>query len=141
MLVKDVMNRNVIVAKPDVTVREASKVMAKFHIGSLIIQSAGKIIGIMTERDVLQAVATGKDPETTLVEEIMSKNVITIDPDKKIEDAVELMIEHKIKKLPVVSEGKLVGIITASDIIVVEPKLIASIANLISIKLPGYRGG
>ncbi len=141
MLVKDVMNRNVIVAKPDVTVREASKVMAKFHIGSLIIQSAGKIIGIMTERDVLQAVATGKDPETTLVEEIMSKNVITIEPDKKIEDAVELMIEHKIKKLPVVSEGKLVGIITASDIIVVEPKLIASIANLISIKLPGYRGG
>ena len=141
MLVKDVMNKNVIVAKPDVTVREASKVMAKFHIGSLIIQSAGKIIGIMTERDVLQAVATGKDPETTLVEEIMSKNVITIEPDKKIEDAVELMIEHKIKKLPVVSEGKLVGIITASDIIVVEPKLIASIANLISIKLPGYRGG
>jgi predicted transcriptional regulator len=67
--------------------------------------------------------------------------VITVEPDKTIEEAVNLMTKHKIKKLPVVEDNKLVGIVTASDIIVVEPKLIESIANLVSIKLPGYRGG
>ena len=51
------------------------------------------------------------------------------------------MTEHKIKKLPVVEDNKIKGIITASDIVVVEPKLIASVADLISMKLPGYRGG
>jgi predicted transcriptional regulator len=71
----------------------------------------------------------------------MTKNVIMIEPDKTIEDAVNLMTDNRIKKIPVVKDGNLVGIITASDIIVVEPKLIENIANLISIKIPGYRGG
>ena len=141
MIVKDVMNRNVIVGKPDVTLKEASKVMSQYHIGSLVVVEKEKIVGIITERNVLKSVAQGKNPELTTVEDIMSKNVITIEPDKKIDEAVELMMKHKIKKLPVVSNKKLVGIVTCSDISVVEPKLIQSIASLISLKLPGYRGG
>lgn len=141
MLVKDVMNKNVVIGKPDVTIREASRIMAEFHIGSMVIVEEGKIVGILTERDVLNCVAKGKDPDTTVVFDIMSKNVITIEPDKRVEDAVDLMIKYKIKKLPVVRDDKLIGIITASDIIVVEPKLIQSIASLVSIRLPKYSGG
>lgn len=141
MLVKDVMNKNVVVAKSDVTIREATKVMNKFRIGSLVVLKEEKIAGIATERNVLEAVANGKDLDATPIEEIMSKNVVTIDPDQTVEAAVDLMVQHKIKKLPVVEDKKLKGIITASDIVVVEPKLIASVANLISMKLPGYRGG
>lgn len=141
MLVRNVMKKNVIVGKPDITIKKASETMSSFHIGSLVVRDDKNIVGILTERDVLQAVAKGRDPEATPVEEVMSKKVITIEPDKKIEDAVDLMIKNKIKKLPVVREKQLVGIVTASDIVVVEPKLIASIAKLISIKLPGYRGG
>jgi len=141
MLVKDVMNKNVVVAKSDVTIREATKVMNKFRIGSLVVLKEEKIAGILTERNVLEAVAGGKDADTTAIEDIMTKKVITIDPDESVEAAVDLMTQHKIKKLPVVENNKLKGIITASDIVVVEPKLIASVANLISMKLPGYRGG
>lgn len=141
MLVRDVMRKNVVVAKPSITIREASQVMGELHIGSLIVREGEDIVGILTERDVLLAVAKGVNTEETVVEEIMSKDVVTIEPDKKLEDAVELMIEHKIKKLPVVEGKKLVGIITASDIVVVEPKLIANIASLLSLRLPGYRGG
>jgi len=141
MIVKDIMRREVIVAKPDVTLREASKVMSQFQIGSLIITEKKKILGIVTERNVLSAVAKGKNPELVTAEEIMAKNVITIEPDKNIEEAVELMVKNRIKKLPVVRDDKLIGIVTASDIIVVEPKLIQSIASLVSIKLPAYRGG
>ncbi len=141
MLVKDVMNKNVVVAKSDVTIREATKVMNKFRIGSLVVLKEEKIVGIATERNVLEAVANGKDLDATPIEEIMTKNVVIIDPDQTVEAAVDLMVQHKIKKLPVVEDKKLKGIITASDIVVVEPKLIASVANLISMKLPGYRGG
>jgi len=141
MLVRDIMRKEVMTAKPDATVKEAAAAMSRLHIGSLVVVAEEKIVGIVTERNVLTAIASGKDPELTTVEEVMAKNVITIKPDEKIDTAVALMAEHKIKKLPVVDGGKLVGIITASDIIVVEPKLIESIANLLSIKLPGYRGG
>jgi CBS domain-containing protein len=141
MLVRDVMNKNVVVAEPEITVKEAAGTMSQYHIGSLVILKDKKIVGIITERNILIAVAQGKDAELTTVEEIMSKNLVTVATDKTVEDAVNLMIEHKIKKLPVVDDDKLIGIITASDILVVEPKLIEGIANLISIKLPGYRGG
>lgn len=141
MLVKDIMNKNVVVGKPDVTIREVSKVMAQLHIGSMVIVEGGKIVGIVTERNVLNSVARGKDPDITVVSDIMSKDVVTIEPDKKVEEAVDLMVKHKIKKLPVVRDDKIVGIITASDIVVVEPKLIENIASLISIKLPKYSGG
>lgn len=141
MLVKDVMNKNVVVAKSNTTIREAAKVMNKFRIGSLIVLKEEAIAGIVTERNVLTAVASGKDTDSTAIEEIMTKKVVTVDPDQTVEAAVDLMIQNKIKKLPVVEDNKLKGIITASDIVVVEPKLIASVANLISMKLPGYRGG
>jgi CBS domain-containing protein len=141
MLVREIMNKDVVVAEPDITVKEAAEIMSKHHIGSLVILKDKKILGIVTERNVLNAVAQGKDAELTTVKEIMKKNVVTIAPDRSVEDAVDLMTEHKIKKLPVVDADKLVGIITASDIIVVEPKLLERIANLISIKMPGYSGG
>ena len=141
MLVKQVMNKKVVVAKPEITIKEASRFMSKFHIGSLVVVDKTGIAGIITERDVLNSVAEGKDTDQTQVIDVMSRNVITIEPNKTVEEAVDLMVEHKIKKLPAVREGKLIGIITASDIIVVEPKLIQNIANLISMKLPGYRGG
>jgi len=141
MLVKQIMNRSVVTAKPDITLKEASKVMSEFHIGSLIIVKNKKIVGILTSSDILKAVASDKDPNVTLAEEIMSKNVKTIEPDKDLDDAVLTMIENKIKRLPVVSGDKLVGILTASDIIVIEPKLIAKFASLLSLRLPSYSGG
>ena len=141
MIVRDDMNKKVVVAKPDITIRKASEVMGKYHIGSLVVCDDDKIKGIVTERDVLLSVANGRDPEATTIGEVMTKSVVTIDPDKTLSEAVDLMVKHKIKKVPVVEDDKLIGIITASDIVVVEPKLVAGIANLISMKLPGYRGG
>ncbi|MBI5872088.1 CBS domain-containing protein [archaeon] len=141
MDIKSVMNKNVVVAKKDITLKEATEVMSKLHIGCLLITEDQKILGIITGTDILKAIANDKKPEATLAGDIMSKNVVTIEPDKRIEDAVNLMLEHKIKKLPVVSEDKILGIVTTSDIIVVEPKLIETVASLISLKMPGYTGG
>ena len=141
MLVKDVMNTNVVVAKAEATIREASEVMNKYNIGSLVVVKDSGIAGIITEHNVLESVAAGRNPDETKIAEIMSSEVVTVAPDSTVEQAVDLMVKHKIKKLPVVDGDKLMGIITASDIIVVEPRLVAIIANLISMKLPGYSGG
>jgi len=141
MLVREVMNKKVMTVKPDLILRKAAEIMSNYHIGSLVVLENDKLAGILTERNVLVAVAEGKDPELTTVEEVMAKKVITIEPGKTIEDAVNLMKDNKIKKLPVIDGEKLVGIITASDIIVVEPKLIEGIAKLISANISGYHGG
>jgi len=140
MLVKDVMNKNVKVAHSDMKITDAAKLMSRCHIGSLIIvDDKGDIIGILTERDIMvDAVAKGKSLKHILIENIMTKNVITISPDKKIEEAAEMMNENRIKRLPIVDDGKVLGIITASDIIAVQPKLMRRLKNLLSIETKTY---
>ena len=140
MQVKEIMNKNVVVAKKDITLKEASEVMYKLRIGSLVITEEQNIAGIVTSTDILKAIANGKSPDTTLAGEIMSKDVVSIEPDITLQKAVDIMMKNKIKKLPVVSENKIMGMITASDIIVVEPKLVETIASLCSLKAP-YSGG
>lgn len=141
MLVKDVMHKNVVAASPDATIREASKVMNDYKIGSLIVMKDNDLAGIITASDIIRAVAKDMDVNDAKLEDVMSKTVVTIDPEDTIEEAVDVMLKNKIKRLPVVENGKIKGIITATNIMVVEPKLIESIASLISLKLPGLRGG
>lgn len=141
MLLKDVMNKDVVVIRPDITLKEAARTMYDRHIGSLIVVENDNIAGILTQTDIIKAITLEKNLDSTLVEESMHKGVVTIDYEKTVEDAVNLMMEKRIKRLPVTKDGKLTGVITASDIITVEPKLITGIAGLLSMKIPGYRGG
>ncbi|MCD6371687.1 MAG: CBS domain-containing protein [Candidatus Aenigmarchaeota archaeon] len=135
------MKRDVVTAKPTLSLREAAKVMTDLGIGSLVIVEDEELMGIVTGTDILKAISAGKDVNTTLVRDIMSKPVKTVDPSCDIEDAVEIMTKHKIKRLVVVENDKIVGIVTASDILSIEPKLIEHLSKLISIRLPGYSGG
>ena len=141
MIVEEVMNRNVVVSKPTVTLKEAAKVMGEMNMGSLVVSEDDKILGIVTSTDILKAIGEGKDVDNTTVQEIMSTNLITVQAEDDLEKAVETMITHKIKRLPVMKNEKLVGIITVSDIAIVEPKIIAGIASLISLNAPKRTGG
>lgn len=141
MLVNEVMNRNVVVVKRDATLKDASEVMAKTRIGSLVVVEGNKIIGIITSSDIIRSIAQDKVPANTLIEEVMSKRVFTVEPDVTLQKAVDVMIDNKIRELPVVENSKIKGILTVTDVAVVEPKLVASIANLLSMQFPGYRGG
>ncbi len=135
MQVKDVMKTQVVVAKPDANVKESAKIMTDIDIGCLVVLDNDKIVGIITERDILKKiVAEGADAEKVKIEDIMSKDVTTIDIDKTVENAAELMVEKKIKRLPVVNNGKLVGIITATDLISYEPKMIEALGELFMLK-------
>ena len=131
MLVKDAMNKKVIITKPDATVRDAARVMTKYRIGSLLVVEKEKLMGIVTELDIIWKVVAGDlDPNITLVQDIMTKKVIAIKSDRTLEDATHVMVEKKIKKLPVLENNKLVGILTATDLISVQPKLIEALGKL-----------
>jgi CBS domain-containing protein len=118
MKIKEIM-KDVRTISPDETVKEAADLMNRHSIGSLVVvDSKKKLVGIVTERDILQKVtAQNKLAGKVLVEDIMSNKLITIDANELLDDAVYLMIKHKIKKLPVIENDELVGIVTATDIV------------------------
>ena len=116
MKIKEIMSP-VTKISADHTVTDAAKLMDEKNFGSLPIEEEGKVIGIITERDVLRKiVAKGRDPKTTLVKDIMTSPVITISPEKTVEEANELMVQNKIRRLPVEEDGKITGMITLKDV-------------------------
>jgi CBS domain-containing protein len=143
MLVKEVMNRNVKTVRPEDTVKDAAKIMNEHRIGSLVVVSGtGEVVGILTERDILtDVVATGKSADEVKISEIMTPNIITITPEKTLEEAADLMTANKIKKLPVVEHGRLVGIVTATDLMAYEKDLIEKVSVLLAISPMKNIGG
>ena len=98
--------------------RQAASLMDKYHIGSLVVTNGEKVLGILTEKDLLSKVtAKNKLPSKVKVKEIVSKYLITLEPDSPIDDAAYLMIKHKIKRIPIMKDEKLLGILTATDVV------------------------
>ena len=129
--VKDVMVTDLVTVEADISVKKAVKVMNDFEIGCLIVVEKGQAIGIVTERDVLKRIVVeGRNPEETLVRDIMSKPLIVVDPETSLKEAIEVMFKHKIKKLPVIDGGKLVGLVTFTDIARVQPVMEKTIRQL-----------
>ena len=116
--VKDVMVKNVITVEAEATVKEVAKLMNKHEIGCLVVMKKGEPVGIITERDMLKRVLLkSKDPRKTKVGKMMSKPLVVGEPQTNIRDAVRLMVEGKIKRLPIVEDGHLLGLVTFTDIV------------------------
>jgi CBS domain-containing protein len=129
--VEDVMVREVMTIDENATVKEAAEVMNKFEIGCLIAVKKGKAMGILTERDLLKrVVAESKDATKTKVRDVMSSPLVVVEPSMDLEEAVRLMFQMKIKKLPVVDEKRLVGLVTLTDIARFQPQMIRILRQL-----------
>ena len=116
IIVREAMKTNPIIVNPDDTVQSAALKMKQHKVGSCIVVDE-KTIGILTESDIVRKiVASGKSAEKTLVNEVMSSPVVIIDPYIPIEDAAKTMGKCNIRRLPVIENDKLIGIITEKDI-------------------------
>ncbi|MCW4001643.1 MAG: CBS domain-containing protein [Candidatus Bathyarchaeota archaeon] len=116
--VKDVMVENVISVPERATVKEAAELMEQREIGCLIVVRKGKPVGIVTETDMVKRVILGPvDPENTRVRKIMSRPLVVVHTHNSLEEASKIMRERKIRKLPVIEKGRLVGLITTTDIV------------------------
>ena len=102
---------------PQTSVREAARLMTQRRIGAAMVLSEGRLVGIFSERDLThRVVAPGLDPDATLVGQVMSSNPVTIGPRDSATDALELMRTHNFRHLPVVENGRAVGMVSVRDL-------------------------
>ncbi|MBX6394465.1 MAG: CBS domain-containing protein [Alicyclobacillaceae bacterium] len=119
MKLKDLMTTQVSTVSPTSTCRDAAKIMKDINVGSVPVVDSDKLVGICTDRDiVLKCVAAGKDPATTAVKECMTTQPVTGTPDMDAHEASDLMSKHQIRRLPVVDQGRLVGMVAIGDLAV-----------------------
>ena len=108
----------IVSVKPGDSVLDAIKVLAKENIGAALVMSGEKLVGIFSERDYTRKIVLhGRSSETTRVEEIMTANVVCVSPRAKSRDCMSLMSEKGIRHLPVLDEGRVVGMVSIRDIV------------------------
>ena len=131
LLVRDVMSKAVKTVRPNSTINEVVRKMNKFEIGSIIVADNEKPVGIITERDILRRVLeVTVAAEAMKAKEIMSSPILTIDSQATTEEAATLMNSKRIKKIPVLEDGKLVGIVTLTDIVRNEPRFVETLSKM-----------
>jgi len=113
--VKDLMTKNVVTIDSSKTVAEAAVLMSENDIGDLVVMEDNTPVGIVTERDFVRRVLAEKKPVSIKVSEVMTTPLKVIDPDAPIKEAARRMVNKKIRRLPVIKDNKLVGILTAAD--------------------------
>ena len=124
MLVKEVMTSPVITVDGNDTVLSACNIYRDLKVGCLVVTDNEKCIGILTERDIIErSICKQRNSKKTKIKEIMSSDIHTVHALETIEKALEIMSDFKIKKLPVVIEDNIVGIITVTDISRARPDL------------------
>ena len=117
MNVRELMTTAPVTVQPDATLGEVAVLMKQEDCGSIPVVEDGRLVGIVTDRDiVIRGVAAGSDPKTQRVSTVMSADPVTIRPDDDLADAEKVMADRQIRRLPVVENGKLVGIIVTAQI-------------------------
>ena len=132
VIVRDIMSKDVKVVRPDTTMKEVVATMNKFGIGSLIVVQGQRPVGIITERDILtRQVEPNLPPETLTAKHVMTSPIVTINEEASIEEAARLMAKKRAKRLPVMNNGKLVGMLTYTDIVFKVPAMLSTLEELV----------
>ncbi len=120
MRVRDIMTTEVAVAEPEATIETLAALMKSENVGAIpIVDEDNDLTGILTDRDiVVRCIAEGRDPAECTAEEILSSECEVVSPDSEVDEAARMMADHQIRRLPVVEEGKLVGMVSLGDIAV-----------------------
>jgi CBS domain-containing protein len=121
MKVRDIMTTGVETAAPDSSLKEIAILMRDEDVGAIPIVESEELTGIITDRDiVVRCIAAGNDPAETEAGEIVSEELVTVGGDDDVQEAVRIMADHQVRRLPVVESGRLVGMVSLGDIAVKE---------------------
>ena len=114
--IRDVMTSDPQTVPADATLQDAAREM-KSDIGAVLVEDNGSVAGILTDRDiVVRAIAEGRDPSSTKVSDVATRDVKTLSPDSSVEDAIKLVREHNVRRIPVVEDGRPAGIVSIGDL-------------------------
>src|SRR5438067_6843610 len=115
--VKDAMTSSVRTAAPSQSLTDAAALMQQEDVGSLPVVDGDRLIGMVTDRDiVVRGIADGSDPHAVQVGDIASRDIVTVRPDDDLDEALRLMAQHQVRRLPVVDDGQLVGVVAQADV-------------------------
>jgi CBS domain-containing protein len=134
MVVKDIMSHSVISVAADTSVRTAARLMLQNHIGGLpVVNDAGRMVGFVTEADFLDfVIEPGRLDHECKVEEAMTPNPYFVEEDDSLEHLVEVMQRGRVKRLPVVRDGRVVGIVSGANLIAAAPWRISYVEHLVT---------
>ena len=117
MKVRDVMTKSIATIDTDATIKDAASIMQQYNVGSIPVVDNNGLVGIVTDRDiVVRNIASGQDPFSTPVRNIMTSQVTTVTPEEDLTSIVEVMSTRQVRRLPVVEGQKLVGMVSLGDI-------------------------
>lgn len=117
MLVREIMSTRIVSVQPTSTVRDAALLMNRHNIGSVPVVEGKAVRGMLTDRDiVLRCVAADRDPSSVKVSDICSQGAVSVSPNQSLSDAMNLMATEQVRRLPVVDNGSLVGMLSLADI-------------------------
>ena len=132
--VSDAMTKKPVAVSQNTSIKECAKIMEEKDVSSLAIKEGTKIVGMVTEKDIVRrSIAREKNTDGP-VKEIMSREIVRIGPEEDIYDALLLMNQTDIRRLPVVSKNELVGLLTDKDILKIQPSLFEIVVNKIQVK-------
>ena len=123
MLVKDIMSNDIVSLNSEDSIERAAQMMKQFDVGSIPVCNQEKLVGMVTDRDItLRSVAVGENGNQQKISDVMTSNPVTGSPDMDVHDAAKIMSEQQIRRLPIIQNNNLVGIVSLGDISV-EPNL------------------
>ena len=118
MKIKDVMTKSVETVRPDQTLQEAASKMKSLDVGPMPVTENDRLVGMLTDRDiVVRAAAEGKDVRTTKVRDAMTAEVVCVASTRSIEDCMALMTERRVRHLPVIENGQIIGLVSIGDLV------------------------
>jgi CBS domain-containing protein len=131
-----IMKTRVITVDPGINVSDAAKIMTNNRVGSLIIMKNRRPAGILTDDDIVDVVARGKNPRHVKIRDLpLRRKFITASPDERITDVTKKMIKNGIKRIPVVKGGNLLGIVSDKEILLISPELLDILSEKLKMRV------
>ena len=131
------MKKNVITADPNLSMADVAKIMTNNRVGSVVVMKNDKPVGIVTDDDLVTIIAQGKSPRKVKIRDIPKKRrgLVVAGPDETVTDVAKKMIKNGIKRVPVIEKGKLLGMVSDKEILIVSPELIEILSEKLKIRV------
>ena len=138
--VKEIMKKYVITVDPDATLADVSRIMTNNRVGSLVIVKGNKPVGIVTDSDIVTIVAEGKSPKSVKIKDLKQRGFISAGPNDTMLHVIKLMVKNGVKRVPIIEKGRLEGIVSDKEILLVSPELIEVLSEKLKVRVDMVAG-
>jgi len=122
--IREIMKKRVITVDPEATIADVSRIMTNNRVGSLVIMKSGKPVNIVTDSDIVGVIAEGKNPNKVKIKDLKMGKFVTAAPNDTMLHVIKVMVKNGVKRIPIIEGGKLEGIVSDKEILLVSPELI-----------------